>query len=72
MKHGLICQLDERNGETVLVLHDAAKTGASFQGATLFTELPEPIEIAIHNKELMAQLAENILIRLAILNGIEI
>ncbi|WP_200382738.1 hypothetical protein [Thiococcus pfennigii] len=32
----------------------------------------EPIETAIQNKELMAQLGENILIRLAVSNGIEI
>jgi hypothetical protein len=72
MKHGLICQLEVRNGETILVLHDATKNGSEFSNDALFTELPEPIETAIQNKELMAQLGENILIRLAVSNGIEI
>lgn len=72
MKHGLICQLEERNGETIMVLLDATKNGSEFSSGALFTELPESIETAIQNNELMAQLGENILMRLAVLNGIEI
>lgn len=72
MKHELICQLEERNSETILVVLDATKNGREFSNGALFTELPEPIETAIQNKELIAQLGENILIRLAVSNGIEI
>ena len=72
MKHGLICHLEKRNGETILILLDAMKNGSEFSKGALFTVLPEPVETAIQNKELMAELGENILIRLAVSNGIEI
>lgn len=72
MEHGLICQLEQRDGETVLVLYDAKRTEKSFKKETLFTELPGAIEESVQNKELMAQLGESILIRLAVSNGIKI
>lgn len=72
MENGLICKLIQKNGDTILELFDANLDGGVAQTGTLFTELPEDIASAIGNKELMAQLGENILIRLAVTNGIQL
>lgn len=70
MKHGLICKLKAENGAVSLELYDAVQGNDGMEESGLFTILPESIEEALGNKELMAQLGENILIRLAASNGV--
>ena len=72
MKHRLICQLEDGNRETILHLFDATKAGKELRSGALYTELPEPIETAIQNEELMAQLGESIVTRITVSNGIEV
>lgn len=72
MKHGLICKLTLKDGQTILQLFDAENSGSTYHVDEIFTVLPESIEKAINNKDLMAQLGESILIRLAVANGIEL
>ena len=72
MKRELICKLKAENGAVSLELYDAVQEQGGIEEGGLFTILPESIEEALGNKELMAQLGENILIRLATANGITI
>jgi hypothetical protein len=72
MKHGLICKLKAENGAVSVELYDSVQGERGMDESDLFTVVPESIEEALGKKEFMAQLGENIFIRLATANGINL
>ena len=72
MEHGITCRLVIQDDEVHLELYDAKCHSKECHEQGLFTVLPEEITKAINNRELMADLGENILIRLAVSNGIKL
>lgn len=68
----LICKLSREALENKLYIYDATIKEKNCEQNEFYTVMPSDIRTAIKNKDLMAQLGENILIRLAANYDIEL
>lgn len=68
----LICKLSREALDNKIHIYDGSIKNGVCEKNELFTIMPTDIRRAINDKKLMAQLGENILIRLAAFHDIEL
>lgn len=68
----LICKLNKQALDNKIHIYDATLKEGVCELNELYTVMPDDIRSAIKNKAQMAQLGENILIRIAASNGVEL